>query len=394
MDLPFPSIEPEHFRRAAAFLAEAVNHFGAVGLEVQTTRLAGPALDAPLQALSADEFQAWAASVESAGLAAGLRYLALGRVPGNRDDVVEHFLAPLIAGGEIVSLSADLLDAGRPSVKMARASARACRALADATEGGLGNFRFAATASGPAGVPFLPSAYHAGGPPAFSIGVQAADVVQAALTEAGSLVEVEERLIARIEASTQSVVEVARALEASHRVRFLGIDYSPAPFPAAHESICAAIEALGVDRFGAPGTLIAATLITRAIRRAAFPRVGFCGLMLPVLEDAVLALRVAEHPPSIHDLLLYSAVCGTGLDTVPLPGAVSEATLAGIYLDVAALSVAQGGKPLTARLFPIPALVAGEATAFDFPYFANSRTLGVGAAGAAGILEREGLSAP
>jgi uncharacterized protein (UPF0210 family) len=42
-----------------------------------------------------------------------------------------------------------------------------------------------------------------------------------------------------------------------------------------------------------------------------------------VLEDAILAQRAAEGTLTIKDLLLYSAVCGTGLDTVPLPGAAT-----------------------------------------------------------------------
>ena len=42
------------------------------------------------------------------------------------------------------------------------------------------------------------------------------------------------------------------------------------------------------------------------------------------LEDAVLAARSQAGSFTVNDLLLYSAVCGTGLDTVPLPGDVSE----------------------------------------------------------------------
>jgi uncharacterized protein (UPF0210 family) len=102
----------------------------------------------------------------------------------------------------------------------------------------------------------------------------------------------------------------------------------------------------------------------------------------------VLARRAAECPPSLHELLLYSAVCGTGLDTIPLPEAVSEAELAGVYLDVAALSVALDGKPLTARLLPVPGAKAGDPTTFTFDYFANSRVLPVSGAGAPGVLER------
>ena len=58
--------------------------------------------------------------------------------------------------------------------------------------------------------------------------------------------------------------------------------------------------------------------------------------MLPLLEDSVLARRAAERPMSLHELLLYSAVCGTGLDTIPLPGDISEAEFARIEHDVLA----------------------------------------------------------
>ena len=60
--------------------------------------------------------------------------------------------------------------------------------------------------------------------------------------------------------------------------------------------------------------------------------------MLPVLEDYTLAQRAAQGVLSVKDLLLYSAVCGTGLDTVPLPGDSSQEQLSALLLDVAALS--------------------------------------------------------
>jgi len=81
----------------------------------------------------------------------------------------------------------------------------------------------------------------------------------------------------------------------------------------------------------------------------------------------------------VRDLLLYSAVCGTGLDTLPLPGQTTEEQLYAVLLDVAALAV-RLNKPLTARLMPIPGKKAGDAVAFDFPYFAPSRVLALEAA--------------
>jgi uncharacterized protein (UPF0210 family) len=90
----------------------------------------------------------------------------------------------------------------------------------------------------------------------------------------------------------------------------------------------------------------------------------------------------------LHELLLYSAVCGTGLDTIPLPDDVSEAELAGVYLDMAALSVALNGKPLTARLLPVPGATAGDLTTYSFDYFANTSVMPAAGAGAAGVVSR------
>ncbi len=101
--------------------------------------------------------------------------------------------------------------------------------------------------------------------------------------------------------------------------------------------------------------------------------------MLPVLEDSTLAQRSIEGSLSLKDLLLYSAVCGTGLDTVPLPGETSVPQLYAILLDLAALAV-RLGKPLTARLMPIPGKVVGDPTAFNFSYFANGKVMSTQAA--------------
>ncbi len=116
--------------------------------------------------------------------------------------------------------------------------------------------------------------------------------------------------------------------------------------------------------------------LAESIDRARFSRTGFSGLMLPVLEDAVLAERAAEGSLTITDLLLYSAVCGTGLDTIPLPGDVTEEQLAAVLLDLAALAQ-RLEKPLTARLMPVPGKLAGDPTGFDFAFFANSRVMAI-----------------
>ena len=155
---------------------------------------------------------------------------------------------------------------------------------------------------------------------------------------------------------------------------FGGIDYSLAPFPSIELSLGTAMERLGVPQVGLHGSLAAAAILADSIDRADFPHTGFSGMMLPVLEDATLAARAAEGSLTVKDLLLYSAVCGTGLDTVPLPGDTSEEQLRAVLLDLAALAM-RLDKPLTARLMPIPGKCAGDPTDFDFAFFANSRVM-------------------
>jgi uncharacterized protein (UPF0210 family) len=122
--------------------------------------------------------------------------------------------------------------------------------------------------------------------------------------------------------------------------------------------------------------MTAAAIITRAVQAAPVKRVGYSGLMVPVLEDAVLARRWAEGAYNIDSLLAYSAVCAGGLDTVPLPGDTGEDRLARIVGDVATLAF-KWNKPLAARLLPVPGKKAGDRTEFEDARMANTILQGV-----------------
>jgi uncharacterized protein (UPF0210 family) len=384
LDLPSPEVVIAPFEAAATFLERARSAFAEAGLDVQTTRMAGPELDPA----SDMDFPSWATATEAAARDSGIEYISLGRVPGWAAEFVSDQAAPVLASGQITFLATDLLEGRSPSVRMAKACAGTVKRLCEATPLGFGTLRFAATANCPPNIPFLPAAYHIGGPPRFSVAVQAADVVVDAFSTAGTVSAIEDYLVEHLEAECAPVERVADQLAASFGYAFVGIDLSPAPFPSDDSSIGAAVERAGVDRFGVPGTLYVSAMLTQAIRRTRVRRCGFSGLMLPLLEDSVLARRAADRQPSLYELLLLSAVCGTGVDTIPLPGETSEAELAGIFLDVAALSIALGGKPLTARLMPVPGASAGDPTQYAFDYFANSRVLSAAGGGATGILSR------
>jgi len=79
---------------------------------------------------------------------------------------------------------------------------------------------------------------------------------------------------------------------------------------------------------------------------------------------------------SIHQLLLYSSVCGVGLDTVPIPSNFDPDQVARMLLDVGTMAF-RLDKPLSCRLFPVPGKEAGEETEFDSPYLVNTSVMEV-----------------
>jgi uncharacterized protein (UPF0210 family) len=235
-------------------------------------------------------------------------------------------------------------------------------AIARATPGGAGNFRFAAAARIPAGTPFFPVAWHSGAD-SLAVGLESANLVHDAFAAGDTPAEKRRQLESTMTAALAPVDRLASRLAAEHTRACLGVDASPAPGKDA--SIGAAIEAFTGASFGDATTLQACAVVTDVLK--GLPRTcGYSGLMLPVLEDPVLAQRAVERRYSLRDLLLYSSVCGTGLDVVPLPGDTPAATLAGVITDVAALA-AKWSKPLSARLFVMPGKKAGDAVHFDDP---------------------------
>lgn len=356
------------------------------GYNVQTTRLATPPFPQVL-AGQAEKAVAYALALEDACFVHALDYASVGAA--RPQDAPEFFevIPDLIGATQNVFASAVIATPREGvSVDAIRRAGDIIRRCAALTPDGFGNLRFAALANVPPGAPFLPAAYHDDGPPALAIGVEAADLAVTACAEAASLAEARTRLVKLIETEAQKVAEVTR--RAAGKAAFTGIDFSLAVYPSAARSLGAALEQLTGGRLGEHGTLAAAAFLAdtldAALRAAQVKRVGFCGLFLPVFEDSVLAARAAEGTLTVSDLLLYSAVCGTGLDTLPLPGDISAEALSAILLDVAALAL-RLNKPLTARLMPIPDKQAGDEVAFNFEFFAPTRVMSARAAGLGGL---------
>jgi uncharacterized protein (UPF0210 family) len=373
--------------RVAGQLAQDASHaLQTAGFPVQSTRLATQ----PLSLLPGDPLEL---AIELWGRCAdaGFAYLSMGPILADAPEAdlsrLEQ-IPDLIRATETVFASVLVGRCGQGlHLEAIQRTARIVREIAHTTDLGFGNLRLTMLANVGPHAPFFPAAYHDGGPPALAIATEAADLAVTAFSEADSLEEARARLVAAVEASAGQMVELILPLVEACGYRFPGIDFTLAPFPEEGRSIAAAVEHLGVDRVGAAGTLFVTSFLTDCLRRADYPRCGFNGLMLPVLEDSILADRSRERLFTVNDLLLWSAVCGTGLDTLPLPGSVTEQELAGILLDVAALAQ-RLDKPLTARLMPIPGAQAGDLTEFDFAYFANARVLETKEQASRGLFER------
>ena len=251
-----------------------------------------------------------------------------------------------------------------------RESAALVRYLTDHASPSHGNFNFTATAMVKPYGPFYPGTYHTGDGKRFSIGFESANVVQDVFARThgdfdGSVAELTKQLTIHAKVAEAIGSQVA----ASTGWTFMGVDPTPAPLGDA--SIGAAIETYTGSKFGSSGTMTAALIITTAVKAVAVKQVGYSGLMVPVLEDKLLARRWAEGTITTDALLAYSAVCGTGLDTIPYPGNIGVNQLARIFGDVASLAW-KWNKPLSARLQPVAGKKAGDLTEFGGPYLFNT----------------------
>ena len=370
-------------QRSGPFFQEAREAFH---VPVQTTRLATPPFPEwwdPNQGTATQ-----AAAFQESWLAAGAEYISLGSVqPGHDDSWLDRIPELLGASDTLFAAASVTSPAGEIDVGRCHHAARLIRANSTLLPNGFANLRFAALANCPPGIPFFPAAYHDVARPAhFAVATEAADLAVEAFSDAASLQVARDRLVAVIENEAHEIAIAAGELARAHELEFSGIDFSLAPFPTGDRSLGASAEALGLSWFGAPGSLFAAAFVAEAIGRARFPRCGFSGVFLPILEDSVLAARAGEGRLTVADALNYSAVCGLGLDTVPLPGDVSVDELTGIILDVAALS-RRLDKPLTARLMPVPGMSAGDSFDMGFAYFAPGRVMESGGDGVSGLLK-------
>jgi uncharacterized protein (UPF0210 family) len=343
------------------FLDAAREQYRAAGWDVEGVRIVTQPFPQYIRGMQPDAALAFFHKLDE--LATKLKFnpnIGAAMIGDGDDASVLAVLAKTLA---TTRLNASLVIAGDDGIhwRAIRETAKLIKNVAALSPNGRGNLNFAATAMVKPYGPFYPGAWHTGNGRTFAVGLEGANVVTDVFAKYQEPVEAEKQLSAALAKHLKDAEVVAQQVASKSGWTYAGID--PTPAPLGDVSIGRAIEAFIGGPFGSSGTMTAARIITHAVQSVPVKRTGYSGLMVPVLEDNVLAKRWAEGTYTIDSLLAYSAVCAGGLDTVPLRGDISEAQLARILGDVASLAY-KWQKPLAARLLPVPGAKAGDKTNF------------------------------
>ncbi len=163
-------------------------------------------------------------------------------------------------------------------------------------------------------------------------------------------------------------------------LKYEGIDASLAPIPQSNQSIGLLYEFLGISTLGNLGSLSITSrltdLINKSFEQSKAKRAGFNGVMFSPLEDDWLAKQSVQGILSIESLMVYSTVCGCGIDMIPLPGDIFGETIASLICDVITLSY-KLNKPLGIRVLPIPGKFSNDKTNFNHDFLSDMKIINI-----------------
>jgi uncharacterized protein (UPF0210 family) len=322
-----------------------------------------------------------AATLDDAASALGVDYIGgfsalveKAMTPGDRA-LIESIPEALAATGRVCSsvnvattragINADaILLMGRTIKDLAQRTA---------AQGGIGCARLVTFANIPDDNPFVAGAMHGVGEGecVLNVGCSGPGVVLSAIRrlrasgepfDLTTLADTIKRMAFKVTRAGELIGrEVARRL--GPPARFGIVDLSLAPTPAVGDSVAEILEAMGLERVGAPGSVAALAMLTDAVKKggvmASSHVGGLSGAFIPVSEDARMVDAVRVGALSLESLQAMSAVCSVGLDMVAVPGDTSAETLAAIIADEIAIGVFNN-KATGVRIIPVPGKTAGQ----------------------------------
>jgi len=356
---------------ALVVLRKAQSEFEASGYQVESIRIVTQPVGELVTGLSEDDAVAFLERLDA--LSAKENFLpnvGPGMMHDTDDPAPMRVLERALSTLPNIEANTIIADDAGIHWKTIRRTSELVKYVAEHSARAQGTFNFTATAMLKPLSPFYPGAYHVGAGRQFAIGYEGAGVVADVFArDKGNAEAATADLTAALTKHARVAESIGTKVAAETGWGFVGVD--PTPAPLGDVSIGTAIENFTGAKFGSSGTLTAARIITAAVKAVPVKQTGYSGLMVPVMEDKVLAQRWTESIYNVDSLLAYSAVCGTGLDTVPLPGDITVEQMERIYSDVASLAV-KWNKPLSARLQPVPGKKPGEMTDYQDPYLFNT----------------------
>jgi len=319
---------------------------------------------------------------------------------GRGDDALIRSIPAALASTERVCSSVNVATT-RAGINM-DAVARMARTILDTAEltahaDSIGCAKLVVFANMVEDNPFMAGAVHGAGEPdvVVNVGISGPGVVRAvvaALPDDADLTAVAEAIKATSFKITRAGELVAR--EAARRLGVaMGIvDLSLAPTPAEGDSVADILEAMGVERCGAPGTTTALALLNDAVKKGGAMGTssigGLSGAFIPVSEDAGMVRAVNDGALTLDKLEAMMAVCSVGLDMVAIPGDTCAETIAGIISDACAIGVINN-KTTAARLIPASGKKAGDQVSWG-GLLGAAPVMDVSAWGSARLIRRGG----
>src|SRR2546427_989869 len=354
---------------AQKFLASAKDALNKAGFEGAGGRITTQPFPQYTKGMKAEDAVAFVGKLREAA-SKGPSGLNIGAamVHDNDDTAPVSLLVEILSK---VGVNANLITADEQGIhwNAIRQAARVIKQLSERSPHGDANFNFGAIAMMKPYGPYYPGSYHLGKGHAFAIAMEGAEVVGDVFRQYRDPVEAEKQLSAVLNSYSRQVEAAAMQVARMTGWTYEGIDATPAPL--GDRSIATALEYFLGAPFGSVGTETVSGIVTRSVQSTTVKHTGYSGLMIPIMEDNVLAKRWSEGTFTLDSILAYSAVCAGGVDTLPLPGDVSEEQIARILGDVAWLAY-RWNKPLAARLLPAPGKRIGDQTEFANPSLTNT----------------------
>ena len=245
------------------------------------------------------------------------------------------------------------------------------------SDNGIDNFRLGVSLNVKPNTPFFPFSY-SNTNDSFSIALETTkhivDIVDR--TFKNDYIKLKKDIIQSMEDYIINIEFIAESISLNCGIKYNGQDLSLSPYPDENISVIVLLNKLGIDDFGSNGTQFMTSYLTSVLKelihKSKIKAVGFNGIMYSLLEDKIMCESHNKENFSIDSIILYSTVCGCGLDMVPLPGDVKEEEIASMILDVATTSI-KLNKPLGVRVLPIPNKFSNDMTNLKLDFLANTR---------------------